>query len=67
MKTGASLSLSEKMERLKELENYFQQPELELTDALEKHKEAVGLGSEILRYLEEAESQLKKVKLPEVE
>lgn len=62
--SGEGSNLSAKLSRLAELETFFQQPDLNLDEALEKHREAVKLGSEILSYLETAESELKKVKLP---
>ncbi len=64
---GEGSSLSAKLSRLAELETFFQQPDLNLDEALEKHREAVKLGTEILTYLETAESELKKVKLPTAE
>lgn len=60
----AGMNLSEKLARLGELERYFQEPELNLDEALEKHKEAVVLGKEILSHLEHAESELEKIQLP---
>ncbi|CAN5142299.1 hypothetical protein BH11PAT4_BH11PAT4_6860 [soil metagenome] len=60
-------TLSAKLERLSVLEQFFQQPDLNLDEALEKHREAVALGGEVLQYLEHAESELKKVQLPGTE
>jgi exonuclease VII small subunit len=65
--TDQESTLSSKLARLSVLEQFFQQPDLNLDEALEKHREAVVLGGEVLQYLEHAESELKKVQLPGTE
>lgn len=53
--------LGKSMEHLESLEAYFQRPELDLEEAIAKHKEALKVAKEILAYLESAETVLEKL------
>jgi len=53
--------LHEKIQDLETIEKYFQQPDIDLEEAIAKHKQAIGLAREILEYLEEAENELTKI------
>ena len=54
------------MQRLEELEAYFQKPNFNLEEAIEKHKEALGLAKEITSYLHTAEQSLERLNISEI-
>ncbi len=57
----AVFPLQEKVHQLEEIQQYFQRPDMNLEEAIEKHKVALGVAKEIIRYLETAENSLEKV------
>ena len=54
--TSKPFDLNQKMRDLEHIEEYFQRPDMDLAEAIKRHKEALQLGKEIVTYLEEAES-----------
>ncbi len=62
----APFSLQEKMSQLEALEAYFQRPDMNLEEAIEKHKQALGLAKEILEYLEKAETTIQKIDMQSI-
>ena len=58
-----SFSLEEKIKELEKIEEFFQKPNMDLEQAIAKHKEALTLSKEILAYLEKAETTLTEIDL----
>ena len=54
-------NLSEKIADLEKIEEYFQKTDLDLDEAIEKHKKALKLSEEIKSYLDSVESTLKSI------
>lgn len=55
--------LRDKIAELEKLEAYFEKPEMDLEEAIQKHTEALVLAKEITAYLEKAESSLKQLEI----
>ena len=53
--------LEEKIQKLEEIESYFQKPDMHLDEAIKKHQEALGLAKEILDYLKKAQTSIEKM------
>ena len=60
-------SLQEKIAELEALEAYFRQPDIDLQEAIAKHRQALALSKEVLQYLESVESTFQTLELPTVE
>lgn len=58
---SAPFSLQKKIQELEAIEAYFQQPDIDLEMAIEKHKKALALAKEITTYLDSAESSLRQI------
>ncbi|MBU6388896.1 exodeoxyribonuclease VII small subunit [Patescibacteria group bacterium] len=58
---AASFSLQEAIKRLEEIEKYFQLPDIDLEEAISRHKEALKVAKEILEYLDKAENTIKEI------
>ena len=63
MSTKQSFDLEQSMQELADLEQYFNQPDFRLEEAVEKHKRALELAKRILAYLAEAETTIEKLDL----
>jgi len=63
----AAFSLQKKIAELESLEAYFRAPDIDLQEAIAKHKQALGLSKEILAYLDSVESTFQTLELPTVE
>jgi len=59
-------SLEDAMRSLEEIERYFQQPTMNLEEAIAKHKEALGIAKEVIAYLKSAETSLEKLSVKEL-
>jgi exonuclease VII small subunit len=62
----AAFSLHEKMSQLETIEEYFQLPNMNLEEAIEKHASALSVAKEVLAYLDKAESTLKKLEFAQI-
>jgi len=60
-------SLQDKIAELEKIEAYFRTPDIDLQEAIEKHRQALALSKEILAYLDSVESTFKTLELPTVE
>lgn len=58
---SSAFPLNEKIKELETIEAYFQQSEISIDEAIEKHKQAVALAKEILAYLDQAETTIEEV------
>lgn len=63
---STTFSLEDAMRSLEEIERYFQQPSMNLEEAIAKHKEALGIAKEIIAYLKTAETSLEKLSVKEL-
>lgn len=66
MTKATPFPLQQKVKRLEEIEQYFQQAEVDLDKALELHGEAIGIAKEIQAYLKEAEQKLESLSIAEL-
>jgi exodeoxyribonuclease VII small subunit len=66
MKKSQSFPLQEKMSRLEAIEQYFQQPDINLEEALVQHQEALKLAEEIKTYLATAEQSLEQIDIANI-
>jgi exonuclease VII small subunit len=57
----ADFDLGVAMERLEEIEAYFQKPAFDLSEAIDRHAEALKLARTIESYLDKAETTLNKL------
>ena len=62
-----SFSLHKKIAELEALEAYFRSPDIDLQEAIAKHKQALALSKEILAYLDSVEATFQTLELPTVE
>ena len=62
-----SFSLQKKIAELEALESYFRTPDIDLQEAISKHKQALALSKEVLAYLDTVESTFQTLELPTVE
>jgi len=60
-------SLKEQIAQLETIEEYFRSPDIDLEEAISKHKQALALSKEILAYLDTVESTFTTLELPTVE
>lgn len=61
--TKESFQLHAKISELEKIEEFLQQPDLNLEEAIEKHEVALKIAKEITTYLEKAESTLKQLEI----
>jgi exodeoxyribonuclease VII small subunit len=54
-------SLELEVKKLEAIESYFQQPDMNLDEAIAKHKEALEIAKGIYAYLEKAESTIEQL------
>ncbi len=62
----SSFDLSASIAELEVLERYFQNPDMNLEEAIVKHKEALELSKKIIAYLNTVESTLKQINVNEL-
>jgi hypothetical protein len=62
-----SFSLQKKIAELEVLEAYFRSPDIDLQEAISKHKQALVISQEVLEYLDSVESTFQTLELPTVE
>lgn len=62
--TKNNFSLRESLAQLEEIEEYFQDPDLDIDGAIGKYEEAMKLSQAIVAYLNEAETKIEKLTLP---
>ena len=60
----STFPLEKKIQSLEEIEAYFQSSDMNLEEGIKKQEEALKLGKEILRYLDQAEERLDELSLP---
>ncbi len=66
MAEKTTFDLSKNIAELEELERYFQSPDMNLEEAIEKHKQALELSKKIIAYLNTVESTLKQINISEL-
>jgi exonuclease VII small subunit len=54
-------NLETAMQNLEKLESYFQQPNIDIDEAIAKHTEALKAAQEIITYLQKAEQTLERL------
>jgi exodeoxyribonuclease VII small subunit len=65
-KSPSPFPLQQKVQRLEEIEKYFQQADVDLDTALAMHEEAIGIAKEIQAYLQKAEQRLESIHIAEL-
>lgn len=65
-KNKRDFSLEANMRKLEEIEAYFQQPTMNIEEAIVKHKEALETAKETIAYLEHAENTLQEIDIKTV-
>ena len=56
-----SFVLAEKIKELEKIEHYFTEPNMDLEEGINKHKEALALSKEIIEYLNKVENTLNTI------
>lgn len=64
-KKQTDFDLEAGIKKLEEIEQAFGKANLSLPQAVKKHEEALALGKKILAYLEDVETTVQELELPE--